>query len=599
MQAMQITPLLLPWALSVVLTFLLGAYALRFRKNPTAIPFIAMCFFASQWALSYVFELGSTDLLFKIWAVKLGYIGVIGVPLSWTAFALAYSGHSHWLTKRNLQLALIFPALTLIVILTNEFHYWFFTKFGLMVDKTSGLVLIDNPLGWWFWLHALYTYGILVLGTFFLLREYWEKRGVYRSQIVINVTAILLPWISNGIVLAGLLPIRVDITPVMFSISILILGWGFFRYQLLDLLPVAHRAVFESISDAVIVLDANLRIVEHNPAAQELFNLRPNAVIGNSFHDVFNPWFQLNDKALQTHGYQREVVIEKRGEPMRWLQLFVSTLHNRAGQNDGHIVTLRDVTSIKENESALAIARDEAMQANSFKSQLLANVSHELRTPLGIILGYTDLIVRKSYGDLTDKQVNILGRIKDSTQYLDGLVSELLDQAQLDSGKLKLAERPFEPREVLGSICNQLSVLAEAKNIQFNYSIADELPISILGDSQRLKQILVNLISNAIKFTETGGITVQISTIDSKTKWMMQVSDTGPGIPPEALVTVFEPFKQLADANKALRKGYGLGLSITKQLVNLMGGKISLDSIVGKGTTFTVTLPLIEEVSHE
>lgn len=599
MQAMQITPLLLPWALSVVLTFLLGAYALRFRKNPTATPFIAMCFFASQWALSYVFELGSTDLLFKIWAVKLGYIGVIGVPLSWTAFALAYSGHSHWLTKRNLQLALIFPALTLIVILTNEFHYWFFTKFGLMVDKTSGLVLIDNPLGWWFWLHALYTYGILVLGTFFLLREYWEKRGVYRSQIVINVTAILLPWISNGIVLAGLLPIRVDITPVMFSISILILGWGFFRYQLLDLLPVAHRAVFESISDAVIVLDANLRIVEHNPAAQELFNLRPNAVIGNSFHDVFNPWFQLNDKALQTHGYQREVVIEKRGEPMRWLQLFVSTLHNRAGQNDGHIVTLRDVTSIKENESALAIARDEAMQANSFKSQLLANVSHELRTPLGIILGYTDLIVRKSYGDLTDKQVNILGRIKDSTQYLDGLVSELLDQAQLDSGKLKLAERPFEPREVLGSICNQLSVLAEAKNIQFNYSIADELPISILGDSQRLKQILVNLISNAIKFTETGGITVQISTIDSKTKWMMQVSDTGPGIPPEALVTVFEPFKQLADANKALRKGYGLGLSITKQLVNLMGGKISLDSIVGKGTTFTVTLPLIEEVSHE
>jgi PAS domain S-box-containing protein len=598
---MQITPLLLPWVLSVVLTLFLGLYALRFRKNPTAVPFIAMCFFASQWALSYVFELGSTNLIFKIWAVKLGYIGVIGVPLSWTAFALAYSGHSNRLTKRNIQLTLIFPILTLIVILTNELHYWFFTSFGMIVDKTSGLILINNPLGWWFWLHAIYIYGILVLGTFFLMREYWEKRGVYRSQIAVNVTAILLPWISNGIVLAGLLPIRVDITPVMFSISILILGWGFFRYRLLDLLPVAHRAVFESISDAVIVLDANLRIVEHNPAAQELFNLRSNSVIGNSFHDVFNPWFQLNDKALQTHGYNREVVIEKRGEPLRWLQLFVSTLRGKAGQNDGHIVTLRDVSSIKENESALAIARDEAMQANSFKSQLLANVSHELRTPLGIILGYTDLIARKSYGDLTDKQVNILGRIKDSTQYLDGLVSELLDQAQLDSGKLKLSERPFEPREVLGSICNQLSVLAEAKNIQFNHSISDDLPVSIIGDSQRLKQILVNLISNAIKFTETGGITIQISRV-SQTEWGMQVTDTGPGIPPESIVTVFEPFKQLADAHKALRKGYGLGLSITKQLVTLMGGKISLESAVGKGTTFTVTLPLTTEaaeVSHE
>lgn len=591
---MQITPLLLPWVLSVVLTFLLGIYALRFRKSPTAVPFIAMCFFASLWAFSYVFELGSTNLTFKIWSVKLGYIGVIGVPLSWTAFALAYSGHSNWLTKRNIQLALIFPVLTFIVILTNELHYWFFTSFGLIVDKTSGLVLIKNPLGWWFWLHAVYIYGTLVFGTYFLMREYWEKRGVYRSQIIVNVTAILLPWISNGIVLAGLLPIRVDITPVMFSISILILGWGFFRYHLLDLLPVAHRAVFESISDAVIVLDANLRIIEHNPATQELFNLLPNTVIGKSFHDVFNAWFHLSDKALQTHGYNREVVLEKHGEPMRWLQLFVSTLRGKAGQPDGHIITLRDVTSIKENESALAIARDEAMQANSFKSQLLANVSHELRTPLGIILGYTDLIARKSYGDLTEKQVNILGRIKDSTQYLDGLVSELLDQAQLDSGKLKLSERPFEPREVLGSICNQLSVLAEAKNIQFNYSISDKLPISIVGDSQRLKQIFVNLISNAIKFTETGGITVRVNR-DSQTNWSMQVSDTGPGIPPESIVTVFEPFKQLADANKALRKGYGLGLSITKQLVNLMGGKISLESTVGKGTTFTVTLPLIIE----
>jgi PAS domain S-box-containing protein len=570
----------------------MGTYALRFRKNVAAIPFIAVCFFASVWALGYIFELDSTELIVKIWGVKIGYIGVIGVPLSWTAFALAYSGHAEWLTKRNILLALIFPIITYIVILTSEYHNWFFTEFGLQTDPVSGLILIKNPLGWWFWLHAVYIYGVLIFGSYFLVREYWSKRDVYRSQIIVNMIAILLPWISNGIVLAGLLPVRIDITSVMFSISILALGWGFLRYRLLDILPVAHRAVFESISDAVIVLDSNLRIIELNPAALELFKLPPNSIIGNSFQSVFRPWVQVNDKSLQTHGFHKEVILETEGEPIRWLHLFVSTLRNASNQNDGHIITLRDVTSIKENESALAIARDEAMQANSFKSQLLANVSHELRTPLGIILGYTDLIVRKSYGDLTDKQVNILGRIKDSTQYLDGLVSELLDQAQLDSGKLKLSERPFEPREVLGSTYNQLSVLAEAKNLTFHATIADDLPVSIVGDSQRLKQILVNLISNAIKFTETGGITVEIFT-PSPTYWSMRVSDTGPGIPAESLVTVFEPFKQLADAHKALRKGYGLGLSITNQLVKLMGGSIALESEVGKGTTFTITLPLI------
>ena len=592
---MQPTPLLYPWLLSVTLTFLTGLYAFRYRRHVAAIPFILMCFFASFWALCYIFELGATSLELKTWGVKLGYIGILGLPLSWTAFALAYSGHTSWITKRNIMLALIFPIITLIVIFTNQYHHWFFTDFGLQTDSASGLILIYDPLGWWFWLHAVYTYGILIFGSYFLVREYWEKREVYRSQIIINMTAILLPWISNGIVLAGLLPVRIDITSVMFSISILIFGWGFLRYQLLDILPVAHRAVFESISDSVIVLDPELRIIELNPAAVEMFKLNIGEVLGKSFQSVFRPWVQLNDKALQTHGYHREIVLENDGEPVRWLHLYVSALRNGASTTEGHIITLRDVTSIKENESALAIARDEAMQANSFKSQLLANVSHELRTPLGIILGYTDLIVRRSYGDLTEKQVNILGRIKDSTQYLDGLVSELLDQAQLDSGKLQLSTRPFEPREVLGSVCNQLSILAEAKNLEFHYSISENMPISIVGDSQRLKQILVNLISNAIKFTEVGRIMVNIAVLPSNTEWIMQVIDTGPGIPEESLGTVFEPFKQLANAHKSLRKGYGLGLSIARQLIRLMGGNISLESALGKGTTFTITLPLVVE----
>lgn len=292
--------------------------------------------------------------------------------------------------------------------------------------------------------------------------------------------------------------------------------------------------------------------------------------------------------------------MQEDGSPMRWLHLYVSSLHGSNGQNEGWIVTLRDVSSIKENESALAIARDEAMRANSFKMQLLANVSHELRTPLGIILGYTDLLVRKSYGDLTDKQINILGRIRESTQYLDGLVSELLDQAQLDSGKLKLSIASFEPRAVLGSVFNQLSVLAESKNLDFKGTIDANMPTSIVGDSQRLKQILVNLISNAIKFTETGKITAKVYAT-SQIQWSMRVEDTGPGISPDALHTVFEPFKQLPDAHKSLRKGYGLGLSISRQLVQLMGGNITLESTLGKGTTFTVTLPLISETDfiHE
>jgi len=591
---MQNTLYLVPWFLSAILTFLMGVFVLRRRGHFAARPFIAMCFFAALWALGYIFELGGTSLALKLTAVKLEYIGILGVPLAWTAFALAYTGNGQWLTRRNIILASVFPAITLLVIWSNEYHYWFFTEVGLFTDPLTGLTLIWNPLGWWFWLHAVYIYGILVFGTWHLLLEFWNQRDIYRSQAAVNITAILLPWVANAVVIFRLLPVRIDITSVTFSVSILILGWGIFRYGLLDIVPVAHRAVFESISDAVIVLDPALRIVELNPAASKLFALSPHAVMGKPFQEALRPWIQLSETSLRQHGYHREIILQNDGQPERWLDLFISALHDSSNRHGGQIVTLRDVTSLKENEAALAIARDEAVRADSFKSQLLANVSHELRTPLGIIMGYTDLLKRESYGGLNEKQTDVLARIRESTEYLDKLVSELLDQAQLDSGRLKLSRTSFEVREVLGKTCNQFSVLAEAKKLEFTATISDDMPVSIIGDSQRLKQILVNLISNAIKFTEKGGVSIRIHR-SASAEWKMLVADTGPGIPPEARQAVFEPFKQLAEAGRIIRKGYGLGLSISRQLIRLMGGDIVLESQVGKGTTFTATLPLITE----
>ncbi|MCZ2127077.1 MAG: PAS domain-containing protein [Anaerolineales bacterium] len=597
---MQLTPYLIPWVLSALLTFSLGLYALRFRKRPAAIPFIAMCFFASFWAFSYLFDIGSTTLAVKIWGIKFSFIGILGVPLSWTAFALAYSGHQEWLTRRNIFLASVFPILTLIVIFTNEAHGWFFAELSLQTDADLGLVLLKNPLGWWFWLHAAYLYIILLIGAYFLLREYWENRNIHRSQIIVNIIAIFLPWIVNGMSIAGLFQTNMDITSITFSISILILGWGFLRYRLLDITPIAHRIVFESMPESVIVLDANLLVIDVNSAALNMFQLEVDKILGKPFQSVFHKWIPVDNAMLHTDGYQREIAFESDNQPVRWLHLFINALRNKTATDAGHIVTLRDVTSIKENEAALAVARDEAMQANNFKTQLLANVSHELRTPLSVILGYTDLLMRKSYGDLAEKQVGALARIKDSAQHLNDLVSELLDQAQLDSGKLQLEERSFEPRELFGSVCGQVSVLVESKGLKFDYIIDDNLPVSIWGDSQRLKQILINLVGNAIKFTEIGGVSVRIAATQSNSQWFLQVSDTGTGISPEALESVFEPFRQLANAHKSPhRKGYGLGLSITKQFARLMGGDIIVESELERGTTFTVTLPLIIKLETE
>jgi len=594
---MQLSLYIIPWVISITLTMTMGVYALRRRQNLAAIPFAAMGFFASWWSIFYIAGLISLDLQVKIIMAKIMYIGVLGVPLSWTAFSLAFSGHGDWLNRRTISLVLIIPLITLIMVWTTDYHHQHWSALSLITDPVTGLVVLHAPAGSWFWIHAVYTYSILLFGTFFLIRQYWESQNIYRWQIFISLIAILAPWIANALVVFSLIKTLVDITSLTFSFSILILGWGYFRYGFLDLVPVAQRAVFDSIPDAVIVLDPNLRVAELNPAAQRTFELGTAPIVGQPFKLIFGKWLAIDEADLQENCFHKDVVIAMNGAPAKWYDLFVNTLYDNPNHIAGSLITLRDVSKFKENEAELAVALNDAIRADGFKTQLLANVSHELRTPLGVILGYTDLLTRGSYGSVTEKQTTILGRIKESSQYLDSLVAELIDQAQLDSGKLQLAITSFEPREVFGQVFNQLSVLAEAKKLDFTREIADDIPQSIIGDSQRLKQILVNLLANAVKFTESGSVNTQIYRA-SETEWCMKVSDSGPGIPQEAMNVIFEPFRQLDHAAKHIRKGYGLGLSISKQIVELMNGEIKVDSVLGSGTTFTVTLPLKTEMEQ-
>ncbi len=243
------------------------------------------------------------------------------------------------------------------------------------------------------------------------------------------------------------------------------------------------------------------------------------------------------------------------------------------------------------DRKALAQARDEAIEANQFKTQLLAKVSHELRTPLGAILGYTEVVHDEMFEPITPRQATYLSRVLESTHYLTQLVSELLDQARLDAGQLVLETTPFSPRDLLNEIVIKLQGTAEAKALKLQTVIGPELPQTLVGDPKRLQQILMNLTSNAIKFTEMGGVQVQMDVSD-KNCWAIEVSDTGIGIPSKAQALIFEPFHQVDDSPTRTQGGTGLGLSIVKNIVTLMDGEIKLKSAMGEGSTFTVTLPM-------
>jgi signal transduction histidine kinase len=246
---------------------------------------------------------------------------------------------------------------------------------------------------------------------------------------------------------------------------------------------------------------------------------------------------------------------------------------------------------LQASEVAIRQARDEALAASQFKSKLLANVSHDMRTPLNAIMGYTEMLEEGVYGNITAEQRKATNEVLRSTGVLAEFVSNLLDRAQLESGKVKLELRPLALREFMAEIQPQVEVLATMKGLSLRCGLTDDVPPIILGDRYWLRQIMLNLASNAVKFTETG--VVELLVFRQNGQWGYQVSDTGPGIPAEAQAVIFEAFEKLGNGHIGGGQGVGLGLSIVRELVALMDGEVKLESVEGQGSTFTVMLPLL------
>ncbi|MBN1454531.1 MAG: HAMP domain-containing histidine kinase [Anaerolineales bacterium] len=252
----------------------------------------------------------------------------------------------------------------------------------------------------------------------------------------------------------------------------------------------------------------------------------------------------------------------------------------------------------KENEMSFKLVESQqlaiwAQEASEFKSRLLARVSHELRTPLGAIVGMAEMLQMDTYGPLTDKQKELLERITVNSKYLETAFSELLEQSRIDKDVLNMQAASFSPARVLERVIPDLRKLAEQKGLEFAVQIAPDLPEKLWGVSISVEQILIHLIRNAIKFTETGSVLVDLYKVDEE-RWAMRVTDTGIGVPREYQVAIFEPFRQVDESTARKYGGVGLGLSIVKRLTAALGGVVRVESEPGQGSAFTVTLPYVE-----
>ncbi len=712
----QFTLNMLPLIIAALISGTLAWFTWRYRRTTGVMPFSLMMLILFQWGTSYILELAGTDLSTKIFWIKFMFVGVVATPVAWLVFALEYTGRKAWTTHQRILLLSILPLLTMGIILTNDAHHLFWTSASLA--REGGFLLLNTGNGPWFWVHAAYTYTLIMIGLVLIVRALLHWPAQYRGQMVWILLATLTPLIANAITIFKILPILIDLTPFAFTITGVGMAYALFRHRLLDIAPLARDIVIDGMRDGMIVLDANRRIVDINPAAQNILGLSgEQQPIGKSVAEMLSKWPHLIERYRDVFEAEDEITLGE-GESKHWYELNLSTLRDenqlligqaitirditqrkraetllqesearfrqivenasdliyRTDMNgyftyanpsalhamgfekevdvlgkfyldltnpesrhklkrtyqhqfvsrtkssyhefpgiaaDGHEVWFgqnvqlifdgdqvigfqalaRDITAIKQAHEALRIARDQALEASRAKSQLLSKVSHELRTPLGGILGYAELLRDDTFGELNPGQKKAALEIVESTNYLTNMVNELLDEAQITANTTILQEIAFSTEALLQQSISGMEILATKKGLQLKTSVEPSLPRELIGDERRLRQIVINLIGNAIKFTRAGSVSVNFLQ-PTKDYWEIQVADTGTGITKEAQSYIFEPFRQVDNAITRDNRGIGLGLSITKQLVDLMGGRITLESEIGKGSTFTILLPI-------
>jgi PAS domain S-box-containing protein len=346
------------------------------------------------------------------------------------------------------------------------------------------------------------------------------------------------------------------------------------------------RSLFESQGDLIVLRDGDGRITFANDAYCELAELPCERLIGSRF--ALNVQEQ-GDTAIETNGtriYDQKIATAL---GPRWIAWREGLIRSDAGRPAEIQSVGRDVTDRTETERALGEARDHADAANRAKSRFLAMASHEIRTPLNGIIGMSGLLLDTP---LTPEQVTYAKAVKTSGDALLSLIEELLDYSKIEAGKINLEHRPFALSALIEDITELLAPRAQARQLEIAAYVDERLPMEVVGDAARLRQVLLNLAGNAIKFTSTGGVALIVEPGLWPNEISFLVRDTGIGIAPEARERIFREFEQADEGIARSYGGTGLGLSISERIVKRMGGRIALQSEVGVGSTFEVSIPL-------
>ena len=489
------TPNIVATLSAAAICIVLSAYAwTRHSRAPEAVPLALLMLAVTAWLVAYAFGLTSLNLQTKVFWAKVEYIGITSVPLLLAVYATYRARRQKWLTPHRLALLAIIPIVTLLLMWTNEKHGLIWDQYS--VYREGSTMLAEKTYGTWFWVHASYSYLLLLGASILIIRSAIVLPSVYRWQNITLALALLVPWVGSMAYVSGIIrPGGLDPTPFAFAFSGLMLTFALFGLRLLDIVPVARDTVVDVMSDAVLVLDTQNRIVDLNPSAQLMLGLDVSQAVGRQVSQILPDQLNLGQASEELRTASSAVAYVEGGEE-RYYDISITSLNDGHGALAGRLVVFHNITDRKRLEQQTQEAYEkEAAAYQELEAEMKRRVEftraliHELKTPLTPMVASSQLLIEQAKDETL---LSLAQNVSDGASRLNQRIDELLDVAKGELGVLGVNPRELDALQFLHRVAKEVGPLAASAGVSVQLELPASLP-EIQADESRLRQVLHNL----------------------------------------------------------------------------------------------------------
>ena len=525
---------------------------------------------------AYLLELCAKDMPSAMVALKMEYLGSSFVVLFYMLFVCHYCGYRTE-TLLGWILALV-DVFILGLVWTSDHHSLYYSSVKFVDTGVYPHLEIEYGIGFWLYMGVSVTIPYLVCLLVLFRTFLEEKRKKKRRVLAWIISGTTLPMIMLILYVMRVFPIGYDPTSVSLALTLspmVILIWNKRDF---DMVRVASNTALDSLRDYIIVVDENRRILRYNTSALERF-----------------PQIKEKRKLTEIENFPLQIVLDEGEKEFeldgRYYKSHISEIRDFESEICGYSILINDITETHERIQELERMRKIAESANQAKSDFLANMSHEIRTPMNAIMGMSEFVMEECQGH---KVYDFAYNIKVASLHLLSIVNNILDLSKVESGKMELQEGSYRIKRLIDEVEELMKISAMQNGLRLQTEVDPDLPYLLYGDFGRIRQIVINVVNNAIKFTKIGHVKMTATGVDMGDGYIVLrliIEDTGIGIREEDLERIFEIFQQVDMKKNREIEGSGLGLSITKQFVELMHGEMRVESEYGKGTKFIIEIP--------